>query len=201
LQTQSNYIKKPFLPLLLSSLLFLLSGLLSAYCYCRFYDFGGIFMPGIIYTSSTILLFVSFQIPVRGKEWLMYFLKMNLIYLIVWVLTMISSWFVIIFGVLTAGGGATSTFILTDKAITKFPFSRTAVFIAGGMSFVLVDIISLDYDFSLSDYLFNRNWSSSIFLADIFIFWQLITGIMLAIHLRKSQISQNEAMDPDSVEP
>lgn len=194
LKTTSNNIKSPFLPLLLSSLLFLFSGLLSAYCYCRFYAFGGVFIPGIIYTSSTILFFVSFRIPVRDKEWLMYFLKMNLIYLIVWVLTMISSWFVIIFGVLTAGGGATSTFILTDKAITKFPFSRTAVFIAGGTSFLLVDIIALNTDFSLTDYIFNQRWSFNVFFADIFIFWQLITGIMLAIHLRKSQILKTSSL-------
>ena len=174
--------------MLFSSLIFLLSGLLSAYTYCQYYDYWGIFMPGIIYTSATILVFVIYRIPLRFKDGLVYFVLMNLIYLGIWFFTMISSFFAVVGGVLLAGMGAALTFMLTDYAIRKFIFNGTAVFIAGAISFGLVDLIFLAGNWSLTDYLFNREWLTGIYFADIFIFWQLIAGIMLSLHLRKSQI-------------
>lgn|GEM_PF-3141898 len=186
--------------MLLSSLIFLLSGLLSAYTYCRYYHYGGVFMPGFIYTSATILVFVIYRVPLRLKDGLVYFSLMNLIYLSIWLLTMVSSFFALFGGIITAGLGAHLTFFRTEIIVRNFQFSRLAVFIAGAISFGIVDIISLSSEITLTDYLFNHHWSGDILFADIFIFWQLITGIMLAIHLRKSQISENMAIESDAVE-
>lgn len=157
-------------------------------------------MPGIIYSSTTILVFVIYRIPLRLKEVLIYFSLMNLIYLSIWLLTMVSSFFAIVGGIITAGLGAHLTFFRTEIFVRNFKFSRLAVLIAGAISFGIVDIISLSSEISLTDYLFKHHWSADILFADIFIFWQLIVGIMLAIHLRKSQLSENMAIESDAVE-
>jgi hypothetical protein len=158
-------------------------------------------MPGIIYTSATILVFVIYRIPLRLKDGLIYFSIMNLIYLCIWLLTMVSAFFALFGGIITAGLGAHLTFFRTEIYVRNFHFSRLAVFIAGAISFGIVDIIALSSEITVTDYLFNQHWSLDILFTDIFIFWQLIVGVMLAIHLRKSQIAENAAMETDHVEP
>lgn len=61
---------------------------------------------------------------------------MLLTYLVVWLLTMVSTWFVAICGPVTAGFGAIGTFMLTDKFIAKIKYSRVDVFLIGGLAFV-----------------------------------------------------------------
>ena len=125
---------------------------------------------------------------------------MNLIYLCIWLLTMVSAFFAVFGGIITAGLGAHLTFFRTEIYVRNFHFSRLAVFI-GAISFGIVDIIALSSEITVTDYLFNHRWSVDILFADIFIFWQLIVGVMLALHLRKSQISESAAMETDRVEP
>jgi len=164
---------------------FLLSGIASCYLYCLLPDKGGVFLPGVIYTVATLLFFWTAGIRMERRSATMYFFLMNATYLGMWFLTMVSSWFVFIGGIITAGTGAILTFILANKHIVKFSFDKTYVFIFGGLAFLLTDILYWSFDKVPTEYFLKLERSPETLLAEVFIFWQLIVGAMLVLLLRK----------------
>ena len=118
-----------FFELTISIILFLVSGGLSTYLYYSLQGKGGVYFPGLLYTSTTILIFLLTKKKIQTKNLLKYYFLMILTYLVVWLLTMASSWFVAICGPVTAGFGAIATFILTDKFITKIKYNKIHIFL------------------------------------------------------------------------
>lgn len=183
--------KTYYINLLLSAVLFLFSGLLSAYLYYRLPENGGAFFPGLIYTSCTVLLFVRLKIVPSQKALLSYYLFMNLNWLLIWILTLVSSWFAVFIGLVTTGAGAVISLMLTHKFIVPIKFERVHVFLLGSLAFGLTDLIYMGngplYDKRPLEYLWGTNDEPVVLFTEAIIFWQLIIGLRLFLALRKSQ--------------
>ena len=114
---------------------------------------------------------------------------MLLTYLVVWLLTMLSSWFVAICGPVTAGFGAIATFILTDKFIAKIKYNRVHVFLIGGLAFLLTDILyftfSNTYDKTPIEYIFKVQIEPATLFLELFTFWHVLVGTKLFLTLSK----------------
>ena len=191
LQRGTNYFAK----LILVIGLFLFSGFTSSYLYVRFIDKGGVFFPGILYTSSTILIFLFPKVAVKSKSLLIYFLLMNMTYLVVWSLTMISSWFAFFGGILTAGIGAIVTFILVDRFIVTIKFSKVNTFVIGGAAFLIIDILyailSDNYGKTPIEYILKLNNAPKTLFAEVFVFWHPLVGARLFATLFKNLNTQH----------
>jgi hypothetical protein len=115
---------------------------------------------------------------------------MLITYLVVWLLTMLSSWFVFFCGPVTAGFGAVATFILTDKFITKIKYNKIHVFIVGGLAFLLTDILYIIfnniYDKTPIEYIFKVEIEPAMLFQELFAFWHLLVGTKLFLTLSKA---------------
>lgn len=180
------YISKLFI----SIILFLVSGGLSTYLYFSFQGKGGVYFPGLLYTSTTVIIFLLTKKDFQAKNLLKYYFLMTLTYFIVWLLTMLSSWFVAICGILTAGFGAIATFILTDKFITKIKYNKVHVFIFGGLAFLITNILyftfSNTYDKTPIEYIFKVKIEPATLFLEFFPFWHILVGTKLFLTLSKA---------------
>jgi hypothetical protein len=169
-------------------LLFLFSGLASSYLYYRSTDTenfnAGALFPGLLYTSVTIIIFAFSKKIYSFKNLLIYYLLMYATYLAAYFLTLCSSWFSFILGNVISGTGAVVTFILTDKYISPLKFSRLKVFIAGGVSFLLVVLWGLTFEKTPVEYLFGLEGSVNTVYGDVFIFWHSIVGATLYVTMK-----------------
>ena len=115
---------------------------------------------------------------------------MILTYLVIWLLTVLSSWFVVLCGPVTAGFGAIATFILTDKFITKIKYNKIHVFIVGGLAFLLTDILHLTfiniYDKPPIEYIFKVEVEPAALFLELFAFWHVLVGTKLFLTLSKA---------------
>jgi hypothetical protein len=170
---------------LFAFILFFISGLISSYLYYKLQKTGGVFFPGLLYTTSTVIIFATCNISLKLKELSIYYFLMNLTYLTIWLATMMTSWFAFIGGIITAGFGAILTFILTDKYIIELSYDKTRIFIYGGVAFLIVDIISWTFEKTPIEYFFKIEGSVDTLFGDVFIFWHLIVGMTLTLTLKK----------------
>jgi hypothetical protein len=186
--TLSNH-KTYLIKLFISVGLFIFSGLASSYLYYQFPESGGSFFPGLLYTSSTILIFLLTKKTTKTKELLIYYILMNLTYLVIWLLTMLSSWLVLLGGILTAGTGAIITFILVDKFVVNIKFSKANLFMIGGLAFLITDILYFTfgniYDKTPLEYIFRVATSPNTLFVEVFIFWHTLVGTKLFLTLQK----------------
>jgi len=178
-----------FIKLFFSVGLFICSGLVSSYLYYQFQEKGGVFFPGLLYTSTTIIIFVLTKKTFTAKAILTYYLLMNLTYLAIWLLTMLSSWFAFLGGIVTAGAGAIMTFILVDKFIAKIKFNKVNLFIIGGLSFLIIDILYFTFSNSFEktpiEYIFKVENSPNTLFLEVFVFWHTLVGTKLFLTLNK----------------
>ena len=178
-----------FFILFISIILFLVSGGLSTYLYYALQEKGGVYFPGLLYTSTTILIFLLTKKEFQTSNLLKYYFLMILTYLAVWLLTMASSWFVAFCGPVTAGFGAIATFILTDKFITKINYKKVHVFIIGALAFLLTDILyfifSNTYDKTPIEYIFKVKIEPATLFLELFLFWHVLVGTKLFLTLSK----------------
>jgi hypothetical protein len=176
--------------LFVSILLFLLSGLASTYLYFQFNKAGGAFFPGLLYTSSTILIFVLTKKVASTKNLLIYYVLMNLVYLSAVLLTFLSSYAGAVVGIITGGVGAVLTFMLTSKYIVNIKFRKLTVFMLGGLAFLLTDLLYLifssTYDKTPLEIIFALDISPGTLFAEVFIFWHLLVGSKLFLTIHES---------------
>lgn len=177
--------------LFIAIILFLVSGGLSTYLYYTLQGKGGVYFPGLLYTSTTIIIFILTKKDFETKKILQYYFSMLLIYLAIWFLTMLSSWFAIICGPVTAGFGAFATFTLTDIFIVKIKYNKIYVFILGALAFLLTDLIyfifSTTYDKTPVEYIFNAEIDSAVLFLEFFTFWHVLVGTKLFLTLSKAK--------------
>ena len=179
------------LKLVISIVLFLVSGGLSTYLYYNLQGKGGVYFPGLLYTSTTIIIFLLTKKEFQTKNLLKYYFLMLLTYLAVWLLTMLSSWFVVFCGPVTSGFGAIATFILTDKFITRIKYNKVHVFIIGGLAFLFTDILYVTfnniYDKPPIEYIFNVEIEPATLFLELFAFWHVLVGTKLFLTLSKAE--------------
>lgn len=168
--------------------LYLLTGLASAYLYHQ--GPGGpsveSLMPGFLFTSATVIVFVLTGTVFRIRNLLMFYAAMYAAYVFVFYLTFLSTWFGFIIGISTGGLGALATFWLTDRFIKPIPFSLMGVLITGGLAFVINDLLLIApvADFIRPLYVIDDG-VNTIF-AGTFLFWQAIVGIKLLRALKEN---------------
>ena len=157
--------------------------------YYQFRENGGVLFPGLLYTSTTIIIFVLTKKVFTTKKLLTYYLLMNLTYLVIWLLTMISSWYVFLGGIVTAGTGAIMTFILVDKFIVNIKFNKVNLFVIGGLAFLITDILYLifsnSYEKTPLEYIFRAENSPKTLFVEVFVFWHTLVGTKLFLTLNK----------------
>src|SRR5690606_30843610 len=176
--------------LVLSVGLFLFSGLASTYLYYQFNKTGGAFFPGLLYTSSTVLIFVLTKKVTSTRNLFIYYGLMNLTYLAAVLLTFLSSYFGVFVGIITGGAGAVITFILTSKYIVNIKFRKLIVFILGGLAFLMTDILyfifSSVYDTTPIESIFQADISPGILFCEVFVFWHVLVGTKLFLTLQET---------------
>jgi hypothetical protein len=121
---------------------------------------------------------------------MIYYVLMNLTYVGLYTLTMISFYFGFIVGIFTAGIGTIITFGITSNYIVKIHYKNLNLFIWGGLAFLITDIFHFifitSYDVTPIEYLFKIEGSISTLFVEVFLFWQLLTGIKLFLTLQKT---------------
>ena len=133
-------------------------------------------LPGIVYTSASII-----AMSVAGKSYdlkslFVYFLLMAGLYVLVYMLTFLMGSSSMVFGLVTSGGGAFAVFWLTDKVVSRFKYRVLATFIAGGSAWALTVLILVIFGGSIAEYLFTIQERTGTTVADIFLIWQPIVG-------------------------
>lgn len=132
---------------------------------------------------------------------------MILTYYGTWIITAYSSYFAFILGIVTVGAGALITFILTKKLITKTSFNRWHVFLIGGLSFFVTDIVLWCFnaliDKSPVAYILDLDSSNNAIYGEVIFFWQLFVGVKLVFMLRipfikndGTSLTQNHNISP-----
>jgi len=185
LRQDKNYYLKAFAAVGLS----LASGFASTYLVYRFQDKGGFIFPGLLFTSSTILMFLLANKTFRFGKLISYYLLMNLICLILWFLTFICSYLGLLTGIIAGGLGALITFYLTNRFIAPINFSKSTLFILGGLSFLVTEILQFLFNLTVDkppfEYLFKIEGSAITMFVEVFIFWQTVIGTKLFLTLQK----------------
>lgn len=171
-------------------LLLLLSGCLSTYFYCKFFRSGGVLFPGILYTSTTFLIFLITKTKLQLRVLTIYFVLMILTYLLIWLLTIASMWFVVFFGPVTSGIGTIATFLLTDKFIRKIKYDRVHVILIGAVAFILTEVLHYAFinvfEATPTEYFLNVEFEPGIIFSELFIFWHVMLGTKLYLALSTS---------------
>jgi hypothetical protein len=179
-----------FLRLLISILLLTFSGIFSTYIYYHLEGKGGVYFPGLLYTSTTILIFLLTKKNLTLKKLSIYYSLMMVTYLLVWLLTMLSSWFAFLAGILTAGIGAIASFALVDRFIINLNYKKVEVFAIGSLAFLLTDILYWTFnviaDKTPSEYLFKAVISPNLLFLEVFIFWHILVATRLFLTLEKA---------------
>ena len=146
--------------------------------------------PGLIYTCATVIVFLLFNKITSLLKLVYYLCLMVVTYYIIWVATIYSSYVAFIVGIFTAGIGSLTTFFLADKFITKISFNKRNVFIIGGLSFLVTDILLFSwnsvYDKPPIEYIFKLPYSSDPIYGEVIFFWQLFVGIKFVLTVRKT---------------
>jgi hypothetical protein len=179
--------------LIIVFLLFATTGFISGWIYFHYHEDGGIFFPGLLYTSGTGVVLLLAQTKFSFKGFLQYYFLMELCYVVIYYLTLLSSWFAPFCGIATAGAGALLSFIIMDKYVTPISYDKWKTFWVGGIAFVLTDTVHFTAGRGLLSYYFNEEASIWTLYTDIFIFWQVMVGIYLLITLHKnSQVQEQD---------
>lgn len=141
-------------------------------------------MPGLLYTSSTILIFLLAGKSFSFKNLVIYYALMNLTYLVLLFLTFFSSYFGFLVGIVTGGIGAMITFYLTDRFICNIRWGKPGLFILGGLAFLITDLLyftfSSTFDKTPVEYLFRADNTPGTLFVEVFIFWHSIVGAKLS---------------------
>ena len=181
----------PLFKTIIGVIIFTAAAVSSTYFYFLPHEnpFPSIF-PGLIYTSATVIMFsISKKITSLLKLVYYYFL-MIATYFVIWILTIYSSYFAFLIGIFTAGIGSLTTFYLADKFITKIPFNKRNVFIIGGLSFLVTDILLFSWNPIFEkppvEYIFKLPDSIDTIYGEVIFFWQLFVGVKLVLTLRKA---------------
>lgn len=164
-------------------ILYLLTGLASAH----FYDQveGGALMPGLLFTSATIIVFVLTGISFRIRNLLWYYTAMYAAYVCAFYLTFLTAWFAFMTGILTGGLGALATFWLTNRYIKKISFNVMRVFISGALAFIINDVLLIAPVADLIRPIYVIDSDLNTMFAGTFLFWQAIVGINLLLALQR----------------
>jgi hypothetical protein len=172
-------------------LLFLLSGFLSAYIYYTYSHAVWMLNPGIVYTSATVIVFILTQTTFTIRNLLIYYLLMVLTYLVIFIITVYSSWVAVICGHFTAAAGALLSCMLVNKFIKPIQYNKWRIAGAGALSFLLTVLLKIVFS-SFTDkfpleFIFKPATELAPFWAEVFIFWQLLTGMFLFRVLEKNK--------------
>lgn len=172
-------------------LIFIVASIASTYFYfIPLKSTFALIYPGLIYTSATVIVFLLFNKITSLLKLIYYLCLMVVTYYIIWVTTIYSSYVAFIVGIFTAGIGSLTTFFLADKFITKISFNRRNVFIIGGLSFLVTDILLFSwnsvYDKSPILYIFKLPYSNDTIYGEVIFFWQLFVGIKFVLTVRKT---------------
>jgi hypothetical protein len=103
---------------------------------------------------------------------------MNFTYLAIWLLTMLTSWFAVIGGLITSGIGAVISLLIADMYIIDMYFNKKTVFAWGGLAFLLTDLVGWIFEKSATEFIFHIEGSLETLFADVFIFWHVIVGLV-----------------------
>lgn len=147
--------------------------------------------PGLLYTCATIIVFSIFN-KINSLLKMLYYLGLMIVtYFVILILTIYSSYVASIVGILTAGTGSLITFYLADKFITKLSFNKRNVFIVGGLSFLVTDILLISWNSVYNkppiEYIFKLPYSSDPIYGEVIFFWQLFVGIKLVLTLQRTK--------------
>ncbi len=170
--------------------IFIAAAILSTYFYFtpRQNMFISIF-PGLIYTSATVIVFLLMKKITSVLNLFYYYCLMIVTYYVIWILTIYSSYGAFLIGILTAGVGSLVTFLLADKFITRIPFNKRNVFIIGGLSFLITDILLFSwnsiFDKAPIEYIFKLAHSDDTIYGEVIFFWQLFVGTKLVLTLKR----------------
>jgi hypothetical protein len=173
------------------AILSFISGFASTYLVYRYQNSVGFVFPGLLFTSTTVLMFILTGKSFRLYNLLCYYLLMNVTCLTLWILTFICSYLGLITGIFAGGLGAFLTFYFANRFIVHLQYNRYTLLYVGGIPFIitlLVQIIlNLTIDRSLFEYLFNLQGSVSTMFVEVFLFWQTSVGTKLIFALNSKK--------------
>ena len=147
-------------------------------------------LPGIIFTTATIVTFVLQDITIKPKELFVYIVVMELIYLIFFYLTLFSLGLFFIIGILAGGAGANAVFYIINWTIFPIVYSERRVFLLGGLSFLIYDILIVAGVGNITGRFIGLNNYIDSALTIVFVTWQIIIGMEIFYQTKKTLIKK-----------
>lgn len=182
---------KQFLVAVLSAGLCVLSALGAA---CAVFN-GLLFVPPLLYTAATIFIFLLNGVRLHLLNVVGYILAMFVAYVLVYSCT-IFGMEIPFSGIATCGFGAVMSFYLVRYFIIKISFSDWAVFLAGGIAFLLGDILHGYIDTSTAGKQSVYRETANEYIPAFFT-WQLIVGLYFFLTLKKGEEKSEPRLPKD----
>ena len=102
---------------------------------------------------------------------------------------MLTSWYAVFGGIVTAGAGAVMTFILADRFVVHIKFNKVNVFVIGGLAFLVTDVVYFTFtrDKIPIEYIFKatNTLNPKTLFVEVFIFWHTLVGTKLYLTVCK----------------
>ena len=189
----------------LSALLVVGSGVLSSWFFYHSTVFGGGWwggkdqylplavgmMPGVVYAGTTVAIFLLFKKYTSFIHLLFYVLLMSASFVLLFLLSFITLWFVILTGILFCGLGAWLHLYYNDRFIVSIPNRMSDAILAGGAGFLLNDIIMpMPWKTSFLHFWGMEDDLNGSFTLVIF-FWQVIVGFRLIWLISRPALKSN----------
>jgi hypothetical protein len=153
-----------------------------------------VLLPGAIFTSASVFIFVLHRIECKPEQWLFFYLAMCSTYMLVYCITYLTVWVSFLTGIFTGGIGALATFMLTVTFITKISFSKKNIFVCGGLAFLIHVIFLINPLNKWLAQVFDLAGLTGNHHAHVIWLWQVIVGTALVFALQnrtKPQLAGN----------
>lgn len=169
-----------FAGVVLPGLCFAASGLVSFITYRAGFIYAAIF-PGVFFTISTFVAFRSAGIPERQYLKFSYFVLMEITWLGAWILTLWSSWFVLIAGPIITALALHACIYIIKRLVMPLRANLWATLFVGGIPFLVS--VGLNFIDKYKNYVTLHRESEKIepylLFSDSVFYWQVSAGFYL----------------------
>ncbi|MBS1636024.1 MAG: hypothetical protein JST26_08925 [Bacteroidetes bacterium] len=158
--------------------LFLLTGIASMFMFNRGDEFlfpYGIF-PGLLFVL-TCMLCGSAMTSISAGRMLKFFFSAGMVYIILFLITLYSSYIAFAVGIFTGALGALAVFSLYNRFIHPIQYRRFEVAALGATAFIVNDIIVFTQIRELAPAFFRKDMTGNF--SAVYLVWQSVIGFKL----------------------
>jgi hypothetical protein len=149
--------------------------------------------PGVIFAGAALMAGLILNRQLSVTRMLLYWIFLNLLYLIIFWFTFISGGGGFLVGIATSAVGAMGVAILTHRYLVPARFNFVIMAIIGALCFVLVDLWITYYNVYLDkESTKTIEDALPVWFAPLYAIWQPVVGIQLVIAIKKFLLTHKD---------